>query len=105
MSVTDFRSFLSGIALLGGTLEPCDADGRPHQRPGSFSVPITSLAASDLPAHPDLYLVRFSGSRDFTTPTTDPWTWLPERGCWLIPQLTETGTQVGWLRLIETRRT
>lgn len=103
MSLADFRSFLGGIAPLGGTLEPCSADGAPHRRPGTFSVPVSSLAAADLPAHPDLYLVRFSGPRNFTTPTTDPWTWLPDLGCWLIPQLNDSGAQIGWLRLIERK--
>lgn len=103
MSLADFRSFLAGTALLGGTLEPCTADGTPHRRPGSFTAQVDAIAAADLPAHPDLYLVRFSGPRDFTTPTTDPWVWLPEFGAWLIPQLTESGAQVGWLRLIERK--
>lgn len=103
MSLTDFRSFLGGIAPLGGTLEPCDADGTPRRGPGNFTAAVTAVQAADLPGHPDLYLVRFTGPRDFTTPSTDPWTWLPDPGCWLIPQLTETGAQVGWLRLIERK--
>lgn len=101
MSLADFRLFLGAIAPLGGVLNEATPEGDRLRGPGTLSMPVERIEVADLSAHPDLFLVRFVGPRDFATPTTDPWTWLPDRRCWLVPQLDPTGAQLGWLRLLE----
>lgn len=102
MSLADFREFATSALPLGGVLQSCAADGKPHRRPGTIGpIEVATPLAADSEAHADIYRVRFdtTGTRSISFLTTDPWTWSPTYACWVVPALDDTGALIGWYRI------